>query len=68
MGGVWGGGGLFRASSVQVVVTLVPEFAARGLGKAITQVVVAIGAERQNDILQTIHITKWEGQKWTRRG
>ena len=49
-------------------VTLVPEFAARGLGKAITQVVTAIGADRLHDILQTIYITKWEGQKWTRRG
>ena len=48
--------------------TLVPEFAARGLGKAITQVVTAIGADRPHDILQNIYITKWEGQKWTRRG
>ena len=48
--------------------TLVPEFAARGLGKAITQVVTAIGADRPHDILQSIYITKWEGQKWTRRG
>ena len=48
--------------------TLVPEFAARGLGKALTQVVTAIGADRLHDILQYIYITKWEGQKWTRRG
>ena len=48
--------------------TLVPEFAAMGLGKAITQVVIAIGADRLYDILQTIYITKLEGQKWTRRG